>query len=190
VRSGDANALPEPGLVTGAPPLIPLRELVTVERTITDKSIYHKNLMPVTYVIGDVAGAVESPSLRHSENEPCHRRRLIAMLQSKFTTPFNRSPTTRPRSNGMAEWHITIEVFRDLGTAFAACLVLIFVLMVGWFRSFRTPVIVMMAIPFSLVGIMPAHWRARSVLQRDLDDWLHGRRRHRGTELDHPRGFY
>ena len=61
VRSGDANALPEPGSATGAPPLVPLRELVTVERTITDKSIYHKNLMPVTYVIGDVAGAVESP---------------------------------------------------------------------------------------------------------------------------------
>src|ERR1019366_8323778 len=61
VRSGDANALPEPGSATGAPPLVPLRELVTVERTITDKSIYHKNLLPVTYVIGDVAGAVESP---------------------------------------------------------------------------------------------------------------------------------
>ena len=55
------------------------------------------------------------------------------------------------------EWQITIEVFRDLGTAFAACLVLIFVLMVGWFRSFLTPLVVMAAIPFSLVGIMPAH---------------------------------
>ena len=61
VRSGDANALPEPGPAIATPPLVPLRELVTVERTITDKSIYHKNLMPVTYVIGDVAGAVESP---------------------------------------------------------------------------------------------------------------------------------
>jgi multidrug efflux pump subunit AcrB len=55
------------------------------------------------------------------------------------------------------EWHITIEVFRDLGTAFAAVLVLIFILMVGWFRSFLTPLIVMAAIPFSLVGILPAH---------------------------------
>ena len=55
------------------------------------------------------------------------------------------------------EWHITIEVFRDLGTAFAAVLVLIYVLMVGWFRSFLTPLIVMAAIPFSLVGILPAH---------------------------------
>jgi multidrug efflux pump subunit AcrB len=55
------------------------------------------------------------------------------------------------------EWHITIEVFRDLGTAFAAVLVLIYVLMVGWFRSFLTPLVVMVAIPFSLVGILPAH---------------------------------
>ena len=55
------------------------------------------------------------------------------------------------------EWQITIEVFRDLGLAFAAVLVLIYILMVGWFRSFLTPVIVMAAIPFSLVGILPAH---------------------------------
>ena len=55
------------------------------------------------------------------------------------------------------EWHITIEVFRDLGLAFAAVLVLIYVLMVGWFRSFLTPMIVMVVIPFSLVGILPAH---------------------------------
>jgi multidrug efflux pump subunit AcrB len=55
------------------------------------------------------------------------------------------------------EWHITLEVFHDLGMAFAACLVLIYVLMVGWFRSFITPAIVMLAIPFSLIGILPAH---------------------------------
>ena len=55
------------------------------------------------------------------------------------------------------EWHLTIELFRDLGTAFAAVLVLIFILMVGWFRSFLTPLVVMAAIPFSLVGILPAH---------------------------------
>ena len=55
------------------------------------------------------------------------------------------------------EWHITIEVFRDLGLAFAAVCVLIYLLMVGWFRSFLTPMIVMVAIPFSLVGILPAH---------------------------------
>jgi multidrug efflux pump subunit AcrB len=63
----------------------------------------------------------------------------------------------QPSMKWDGEWHITIEVFRDLGTAFAAVLVLIFILMVGWFRSFLTPLIVMVAIPFSLVGILPAH---------------------------------
>jgi multidrug efflux pump subunit AcrB len=56
------------------------------------------------------------------------------------------------------EWHITLEVFRDLGLAFAAVLVLIAMLMVGWFRSYITPLVVMAAIPFSLIGILPAHW--------------------------------
>ncbi|TAK96768.1 MAG: efflux RND transporter permease subunit, partial [Verrucomicrobia bacterium] len=185
VRSGDANALPEPGSTTGVPPLIPLRELVTIERTFTDKSIYHKNLMPVTYVIGDVAGVIESPVyaiLKMNET--------IAKLDAgEFTSVGTRSTASHsatgkvgdavervptksaikiynavqpfadhaPALKWDGEWHITIEVFRDLGTAFAACLVLIYVLMVGWFRSFLTPMIVMMAIPFSLVGIMPAH---------------------------------
>jgi hypothetical protein len=63
----------------------------------------------------------------------------------------------QPAMKWDGEWHITIEVFRDLGLAFGAVLVLIYVLMVGWFRSFLTPVIVMVAIPFSLVGILPAH---------------------------------
>jgi len=162
VRSGDANALPEPGSAAGPPPLVPLRELVTIERTTTDKSIHHKNLMPVTYVIGDVAGVVESPVYAIQA-----MNRAIAKLDARrfastspgiaiynATQPFS---DQEPAIKWDGEWHITIEVFRDLGTAFAACLVLIFVLMVGWFRSFLTPVIVMMAIPFSLVGILPAH---------------------------------
>jgi multidrug efflux pump subunit AcrB len=59
---------------------------------------------------------------------------------------------------GRCEWHITLEVFRDLGLAFAAVLVLIAMLMVGWFKSYVTPLVVMAAIPFSLIGILPAHW--------------------------------
>ena len=70
------------------------------------------------------------------------------------TLPFT---DDQPAIKWDGEWHITIEVFRDLGLAFAAVLVLIYVLMVGWFRSFLTPLVVMMAIPFSLVGILPAH---------------------------------
>ena len=148
--------------VNPSAPLVPLRELVKVEQTTVDKSIYHKNLMPVTYVIGDVAGVVESPVYAILN--------MNKALKTLDTREFGGSGAAlkvfnavQPFTDGQpsikwdGEWHITIEVFRDLGTAFAACLVLIFVLMVGWFRSFLTPLIVMMVIPFSLVGIMPAH---------------------------------
>ncbi|MBP9900413.1 MAG: efflux RND transporter permease subunit [Verrucomicrobiota bacterium] len=148
--------------VNPASPLVPLRELLKVEPALMDKSIYHKNLMPVTYVIGDVAGAVESPvyailkmneAIRALDPRPFGGDGTPIKIYNA-TQPFT---DEEPALKWDGEWHITFEVFRDLGTAFAACLVLIYVLMVGWFRSFLTPMIVMMAIPFSLVGIMPAH---------------------------------
>jgi multidrug efflux pump subunit AcrB len=160
VRSGDANALPEPG-AAGAP-LVPLRELVTIERTITDKSIYHKNLMPVTYVIGDVAGEVESPVYAILQMNKALKEldpREFGGTEARLKIYNAKQPFTdsEPALKWDGEWHITIEVFRDLGLAFAAVLILIYVLMVGWFKSFLTPLIVMVAIPFSLVGILPAH---------------------------------
>ena len=162
VRSGDANALPEPGGTGGAPPLIPLRELVHIETTLTDKSIYHKNLMPVTYVIGDVAGEVESPVYAIREMNRALRQldtRQFGGDGSPLRIYNARLPFTdqQPALKWDGEWHITLEVFRDLGLAFAAVLVLIYALMVGWFRSFLTPWVVMAAIPFSLIGILPAH---------------------------------
>jgi len=160
VRSGDANALPEPG--ASGSPLVPLRELVKVEHVTVEKSLYHKNLMPVTYVIGDVAGIVESPVYAIFQmNEALKKLDTRefggsgAELQIlNASMPFS---DAEPSMKWDGEWHITIEVFRDLGAAFGACIILIYVLMVGWFRSFLTPAIVMIAIPFSLVGILPAH---------------------------------
>jgi multidrug efflux pump subunit AcrB len=151
--------------VRGANPagaLVPLRELVKVEPGLVDKSIYHKNLMPVTYVIGDVAGVVESPvyailkmneALRVIDTKQFGGSGAPLKIYNA-TQPFTED---EPAIKWDGEWHITIEVFRDLGSAFAAVLVLIFILMVGWFRSFLTPLVVMAAIPFSLVGILPAH---------------------------------
>jgi multidrug efflux pump subunit AcrB len=152
VRSGDANALPESGSAGSAPPLVPLRELLSVEHGLVDQGIYHKNLMPVTYVIGDVAGTVESPAYAIF----AMNQKLTALGVDIYNAsmPFS---DLKPALKWDGEWHITLEVFRDLGLAFAAVLVLIYVLMVGWFRSFLTPVVVMVAIPFSLVGILPAH---------------------------------
>ncbi len=162
VRSGDANALPEPGASGQAAALVALRELLRVEHTTTDKSIYHKNLRPVTYVIGDVAGAIESPVYAIFEmNKALERIDMREFGESdpqleilNFQLPFNDRHLALKWDG---EWHITLEVFRDLGAAFAAVLVLIYVLMVGWFRSFLTPVVVMAVIPFSLIGILPAH---------------------------------
>jgi multidrug efflux pump subunit AcrB len=142
--------------------LVPLSELVRVERRIVDKTIYHKNLMPVNYVIGDVGGAHESPI--YAIGDMNDKLKQLDMRQVGGSTanlqilnasqPFT---TIEPSLKWDGEWHITIEVFRDLGLAFAAVLVLIYILMVGWFQSLLTPIVVMAAIPFSLIGIMPAH---------------------------------
>ena len=162
VRSGDANALPEPATAGSAAPLVPLRELVTVKHTITDKSIYHKNLMPVTYVIGDVAGVVESPVYAILKMNEALEKLDTKQFGGdgsplKIYNAVLPSSDQQPAMKWDGEWHITIEVFRDLGLAFAAVLVLIYVLMVGWFKSFLTPMIVMVVIPFSLIGVLPAH---------------------------------
>ena len=162
VRSGDANALPESEVGRSAPPLVPLGELVNLETSVIDKSIYHKNLMPVTYVIGDVAGSKESPVYAILEMNTA----LKQLDGTKFGNVdravkiYNGSQPELDLETSMkwdGEWHITLEVFRDLGLAFGVVLILIYILMVGWFKSFLTPLIVMAAIPFSLIGILPAH---------------------------------
>jgi len=138
--------------------LVPLRELVTARTINEDKSIYHKNLMPVTYVIGDVAGAMESPVYAILKLGPEISK--IASPEGYAIEQYTSHLPTDASRYAMkwdGEWHITYEVFRDLGLAFGAVLILIYILVVGWFRSFLTPVVIMAAIPFSLVGILPAH---------------------------------
>jgi len=138
---------------------VPVSELVTVKKETIEKSIYHKNLMPVVYVTGDVAGTMESPvyAILHMWKkihsiplpEGYHIEQRMASLPKD---------DTRYEMKWDGEWQITYEVFRDLGIAFAVVLVLIFILVVGWFQSFTTPLVIMAAIPFSLIGILPAHW--------------------------------
>jgi multidrug efflux pump subunit AcrB len=138
--------------------LIPLGELVRIEPTVQDRSIYHKNLMPVTYVTADLAGAIESPVYAVLATRP--RIGKIEIPEGYAIEQYTASLPFLPERYAMkwdGEWHITYEVFRDLGLAFAAVLTLIYVLVVGWFRSFVTPLVIMSAIPFSLVGILPAH---------------------------------
>jgi multidrug efflux pump subunit AcrB len=141
---------------TGRP--VALSEITREEQTIEDKSIYHKNLLPVTYVTGDVAGAMESPVYAILKLGPeMDRFRApggYAIEQHMAALP---DSAERYSMKWDGEWHITYEVFRDLGLAFAAVLILIYGLVVGWFQSFITPLVIMAAIPFSLVGILPAH---------------------------------
>jgi len=138
--------------------LVALSQLVRNEPTLEDKSIYHKNLMPVTYVTGDVAGAMESPVYAilklGPQMEKIRAPQGYEIEQHMAAQPFDAG---RYAMKWDGEWHITYEVFRDLGIAFAAVLILIYGLVVGWFQSFITPLVIMAAIPFSLVGILPAH---------------------------------
>lgn len=138
----------------------PLGELVDIEQNIAEKNIYRKNQLPVVYVTADLAGEEESPiyalmqlneKIRNYIPEGRDEPMTILNIRQPFTT-------VKPALKWDGEWHITYEVFRDLGAAFAVVLILIYALVVGWFRSFRTPFIIMAAIPFSLVGILPAHW--------------------------------
>lgn len=138
---------------------VPLSTLIRTESTISDSSIYHKNLQPVVYVLGDVSGRVESAVYAMLNLQP-----QISDLAKQTGYAIDAYWTQQPSTTETyaikwdGEWQVTFEVFRDLGIAFAVVLVLIYALVVGWFQSFVTPLVIMAAIPFSLVGIMPAHW--------------------------------
>jgi multidrug efflux pump subunit AcrB len=138
--------------------LVSVRELVRLEQTSTDRNIYHKNLMPVTYVTADVAGAMESPVYAILKLGPMiDDMKIPEGYRIEQYTAAQPTDDSKYAMKWDGEWHITYEVFRDLGLAFAAVLVLIYVLVVGWFQSMVTPMVIMAAIPFSLVGILPAH---------------------------------
>ncbi len=139
--------------------LVALTSLIRMKETEPDRSIYHKNLMPVVYVTADVAGAKESPV--YAILEMWKKIDAITTAEGYKIVQHTAALPESDRHLSMkwdGEWHITYEVFRDLGLAFGVVLILIFVLVVGWFQSFSTPFVIMVAIPFSLIGILPAHW--------------------------------
>jgi multidrug efflux pump subunit AcrB len=154
IENLEAIKLPTP---SGAQ--VSLGEVTTVTQTTIDTSVYRKNLRPVVYVTGDVAGAEESPVYAilkmKQEIAKISLSEGYQIQQYMGTELPERSDQISMKWDG--EWHITVEVFRDLGLAFAAVLVLIYVLVVGWFRSFVTPLVIMAPIPLTLVGILPAH---------------------------------
>jgi multidrug efflux pump subunit AcrB len=138
--------------------MVSLRELVTIDHENIQRSIYHKNLKRVVYVTGDMAGAEESPVYAIlAMNKDLDHLTLPAGYTLARYNAVQPESTDHYSMKWDGEWHITIEVFRDLGLAFAAVLILIYVLVVGWFRSFIVPLIIMAPIPLTLVGILPAH---------------------------------
>lgn len=139
--------------------LVSVGDLVNVEQTTRDKSIYRKNQKRVVYVTADMAGALESPVYA-----------ILGMEEklNNLTLPEGYSITEKYMEQPQfeddftvkwdGEWQITLEVFRDLGAAFLGVILIIYILIVGWFQNFKTPVVMMVAIPLSLVGIVLGHW--------------------------------
>jgi multidrug efflux pump subunit AcrB len=138
--------------------LISIDQIGLMVTTPAERSIYHKNLMPVVYVTADVAGREESPVYAILK-----LKKEIAEEMQREKIPFEQYNSHQPSNTAQyamkwdGEWHITYEVFRDLGLAFAIVLILIYIIVVSWFQSFTIPFVIMAAIPFSLVGIFPGH---------------------------------
>jgi multidrug efflux pump subunit AcrB len=137
--------------------LVPLSEIVTVMDARWEKTIYHKDLLPVAYVTADVAGPLDSPlygmlSLidRIADAAPAGR----GLEQRYITQPAN------PYDYSLkwdGEWQITYETFRDMGIAYSVGLILIYLLVVAQFRSYLVPLIIMAPIPLTVIGVLPGH---------------------------------
>ena len=138
---------------------VSIGELAQVERVPEAQPLVRKDLKPVVYVMGDLAGAKESPVYAIAALD----QKLDALKLpggAKLERYSVEAPETsdRPAMKWDGEWQITYEVFRDLGIAFAVVLVLIAVLVIGWFQSFAVPLAILLPIPLSLIGILPGHW--------------------------------
>jgi multidrug efflux pump subunit AcrB len=139
--------------------LVPLSELVRVERGVIDKPLYTKDLQAVSYVIGDVAGGTDSPLYGLAAT----RSRLAAAALpgtgrlGEYWISQPGDPYRQYAIKWDGEWQVTYETFRDMGAAYAVGLVLIYLLVVGQFKSYLTPLIIMAPIPLTLIGVMPGH---------------------------------
>ncbi|NNK22464.1 MAG: efflux RND transporter permease subunit [Winogradskyella sp.] len=139
--------------------MIPIADLVNIKQTTAAKSIYRKNQKRVVYVMADMAGELESPAYA-----------ILGMENKLKNIPLPKGYEINEMYLGQpdfeddytikwdGEWQITLEVFRDLGIAFLGAIILIYILIVGWFQNFKAPIVMMVAIPLSLIGIILGHW--------------------------------
>ena len=139
--------------------MIPVSDLVKVVQDTLQKTIYRKDQKRVVYVTADMAGALESPVYAIlGMNEKLAKMNVpkgYKVNELYMEQPTDESDFT-VKWDG--EWQITLEVFRDLGVAFLVVIVIIYMLIVGWFQNFKTPMVMMLAIPLSLIGIVFGHW--------------------------------
>jgi multidrug efflux pump subunit AcrB len=137
--------------------LVPLSEVVGVQPANWEKAIYHKDLLPYATVTGDDAGATDSPlyGMFSLVGELGHDRLDGQLLQQYFTA--QPTDTTRAAVKWDGEWQITFETFRDMGLAYSVGLLLIYLLVVGQFKSYVVPLIIMAPIPLTVIGVMPGH---------------------------------
>ncbi len=158
-RHGNLHALLQLAVRGNGGRLIPIRELVALTDTQREQPLYHKDLLPVNYVVGDMAGRVDSPLYGMFA-----MRGAIGAIRTpgggSLTEYFIRPPAEAYRDYAIkwdGEWQITYETFRDMGAAYAVGLVLIYLLVVAQFGSYLTPLIIMAPIPLTIIGVMPGH---------------------------------
>ncbi len=139
--------------------MVPLRDIVNVNSVLKDKSIYRKNQKEVVYVMADMAGKLESPfyAITKMSDSLKHIKMPAGFsLNEEYSKQPTKLDVYSLKWDG--EWQITLEVFRDLGIAFLVVILVIYMLIVGWFQNFTVPLIMLAAIPLSLIGILVGHW--------------------------------
>ena len=161
---GSLDAALSLGVRAGSGAIVPLASVVEVRSATVEQPRYHKDLLPVVYVMGDESGRVDSP-LYGMFGVRGAIGRIVAPDGGRITEYFIRQPSDPYRGYALkwdGEWQITYETFRDMGAAYAVGLVLIYLLVVAQFGSYLTPLIIMAPIPLTIIGVMPGHALLRS----------------------------
>ncbi len=158
-QGGRLDGLLKLAIRTPAGDLVPLSEVVNVVKNERDRPLYHKDLLPVVYVVGDEAGRVDSPlyGMFGIRGKVAGRPLPDGGVLGEY---FIRQPSDPYRQYAVkwdGEWQVTYETFRDMGLAYAVGLILIYLLVVAQFRSYLTPLVIMAPIPLTVIGVMPGH---------------------------------
>ena len=156
---GDLSALLQLSVRGASGKLVPISELVTITDSEREQPIIHKDLLPVNFVVADMAGKLDSP-LYGMFQMRSEIQRIVTPNGTPLAEYFISQPSDAWRGYGIkwdGEWQITYETFRDMGAAYAVGLVLIYLLVVAQFGSYLTPLIIMAPIPLTIIGVMPGH---------------------------------